>query len=221
MVSEKVPLPVRQGLIEISKLSNEQVQQLVSILRETPADQFTSPPKMAAAIRGALKGVDVDAKHLAQAIGSLYIALFESELPREVFADTIVSAMDLVDEKKSFTDRLGALLDIAPISMAFRATVLAESQPNIFASADVVVSVRPLFQANDQPPTHSVLTYTLIIQYQCHDRRELHVGLKEADIRHLREILDGAEKKMASLKSWLQVSDVTNVSLDEKKVEAS
>ena len=56
-----------------------------------------------------------------------------------------------------------------------------------------------------------MLTYTLIIQYQCHDRRELHVGLQEADIRHLREVLDRAEKKMASLKSWLQASNVTNV----------
>ncbi len=212
MAIEELPNTVRHGLTEIRKLSSGQVQRLVTILSETPADQLTTPLKMAAAIRGALKGVDVNADRLAQALGSLYMALFGSGLARDVFPDTIVSAMDLAEEEsKSFADRLRSLLDIAPISMALRAITLAESQPNLFLSTDVVVSMRPLFQTDDQPPTHSVLTYTLIIQYQCHDRRELHVGLQEADIRHLREVLDRAEKKMASLKSWLQASNVTNV----------
>jgi hypothetical protein len=152
------------------------------------------------------------------------------EMPLDKFVDELADAMtssgihDLAltkDARKRFVYNMHKLLDVAALSFLAKAHALQAEHERLFRDAKVLTDLRPVFHDPDEPPVDMIVEYTLKIIYHDgsrHQHREIYMAMDSDDITHLKEALERAEKKAASLKMLLQSKNLTQMpSLSEAR----
>lgn len=218
-----IPEQYKKGLVAISKLSDSEISLLAGALKQLPSTTWLKQD-VAAAIRKALPGWEPKkADDVALTLQSLYQVRASSEVSLKEFVGDLVDAMEASGrpelqiasaEQSHFVQKLETILGLESPAFLAKAGVLQRDHEHIFHAAKILTDLRPVFHAPDEPPTDVILEYTLKIVFHDGGRhREMYMALDAQDIAHLREAIDRAEKKTASLKSLLESKGITSLRL--------
>ena len=105
-----------------------------------------------------------------------------------------------------FAERIQQLVTIRDLRVAAKALDVSTEYEHVFSSARVLTDVRPVFPDDDTAaPAAAVIVNNLKLDYYGPDGslREFHVALDRADVISLRDVLDRALLKTASVRKLL------------------
>jgi hypothetical protein len=149
---------------------------------------------------------------LVRSLLSLYQARGTSEATLGSFVNDLADAVMAsgmpefaLDEagRVRFIDNMRLLLGVESLVFLAKANALQRDHERLFHGAKILTDLRPVFRTADEEPTDMIVEYTLKLVFHDGSRRhrELYMVLDERDMSALRESIDRAEKKAASLKS--------------------
>ena len=209
-----VPSSDREGLSQLLRLSEGDLDRLIAAIRETPPvlrrGEFTSQVASKA-------NISADAGEIVRVLTVLYSVRAETELSLSDFADVIRESVEqdqafdgikLSDDQwETFKVRLSTLLSLDhSLGVVAKAIFLLTDHPHVFHGARVFTDLRPVFGADPaQPPVAGVIVHQLKITYHEGDElKEFFVALESEELRRLFLILQRAETKARSLRSLVQ-----------------
>lgn len=215
-----IPEQYEDGFVEIRRLKEDQVRELVSALKEEP-----SMLSRADLQRGIERRVSPDLSSKLDTIMETLISLYGLrdrtglELPdfvevvSEMVDESYVEGLGFTDEKdrERFKAELTQLLSIDALDIAARATdILYERERTIHGMPRIFTDIRPIFGADPEAGLRgAVIVHTLKVRY--HDGRrveELFLGLDTEHVNELIGVLERANSKAEALKQFLEDKDV-------------
>jgi hypothetical protein len=218
MASLRIPEQYRSGIAKMISLSEESVQELISILEGEPPmlNQEELPDRVTPKIR-TIPAADL--KETIKALLSLYII---KEDPLADFIEDLSQAMQespfeelklSEEEYERFKERLYKLLSINSLYLATRAVTLLQARDSYFMDAQVLTDIRPVFglELNGRPPAAMIIHTLRVEVYQGDESKELFIGLDDGDLDTLVEVLGRAKQKSESLQSVLEAAEVTYI----------
>jgi len=160
-----------------------------------------------------------DVGSLMSATVSLYVIRGRSDvsLSAQEIADGIMSS-SLIAESQVFTpekkqilsDRIIKLLDCdKSIGVTSKAFDVMTEHENVFCDARILSDIRPVFANQPETADAAVIIHNLEIGFHCNgERQEIYVALDTRDIKHLKMIIERAEKKDKALQSIIRQSNI-------------
>lgn len=154
-----------------------------------------------------------DAAAIKRVIEMMYNVRTYSDVGVEEFADDVCDALievgqlQLADVAK-FRERLARILSIDSLNVASKAVLLHNEHEHDFCSARILTDVRPVFGDDPGlPPAGVIIVHTLKLSY--HEGaggrlQEIYMSLGSHDIQELRDVLNRAETKAATLRASLE-----------------
>lgn len=199
---------------------------MVSLLRE----EFPGLNDSDALAELASRATDLsseDASDIVEVLTTLYIlrARHESSIPD--FVEDVGRALAEAEGEElklsgedfdRFKDRLTELLGVELFGIESKALDVQFENERTFRSARIVTEIRPIFGPDPQdPPTGAVIVHMLRITYGERNRsRDFFVALDAEDASTLGKLLDRADVKTQSLKSFLALTGLPHINLGGK-----
>src|SRR5262249_9184415 len=123
--------------------------------------------------------------------------------------------LSLTDEEKpAFEMRLERLLKIPVVATSAKVQRLRFEYPNVFRDAKIITDMRPIFEQPENRPVGCALSHTLKLTY--HDRagehKDIYLALDGMDLEILKKAIKRAEMKATTLKSFLEVAGLPDLS---------
>jgi hypothetical protein len=216
----RIPLPFREALSLLAALDDDTARRMVDDVSAAPS--FLSVAQLQDVVRRTFpEDQQVEADRVVPAILSLRRAT------RVSTTDNVAEAASRsVDLKLGAAERKrlhGLLAELLPLP-AFRSTgtaieLLTQNERN-YQSARVLTDIRPVFaeEVSDRP-SGAVIVQTLQLQTWGvgTDPEMLHVAMDEFDLREIRDVIDRALAKTATLKTLLEEQDMTHFELDKRE----
>lgn len=198
-------------------LSDQEVSTILDELRTSP---IGPRHQVEAAVAARLSNHPPALIHkILTAIYALYDVRGLAEAPVDEFVDDLVAAMRetgsaelAVEERESVVRRLHAVLAVDPLAVRAKAHALQRDHEHIFHDAKILTDLRPVFSTPDAEPEGVIIEYTLKIVF--HDgarHKEVYMALDASDLSRLREIIQRAEMKVASLSAMLDAKNITHL----------
>jgi hypothetical protein len=200
-------VPPRHGkaLETIALAEDQHIADLVAALSEAAPSLVNSV--LAERVNQAVPGLDdSDAANIIDAILSLMATERSQALARDAIAGAVAQSSSLAipdDLRERFASRLTELLAVPTLRIALKAHDLGTEHAHVFAQARAFTDVRPVFDDDPSaPPKGAVIVDTLKIEYfdERLSRTAFFVALDHLDLTHLREVIDRALAKTASLR---------------------
>ena len=226
MADLTIPEQYERGFVEIRRLEEDQVQELVSALEdESP---MLSRADLQQRVEQKLSfDLSNNLDEIMETLVSLYALRDNAGLTLPDFVEAVTGMVDESDieelkfaqeeERESFKSKLDQLLGLDSLDIAARAAdILYERERTVHGIPRVFTDIRPIFGADPEAkPRGAVIAHTLKISY--HERgqvRELFVALDTENVNELIDILQRANSKADALKQFLsdtglQYVDVT------------
>jgi hypothetical protein len=215
-----IPAQLRAGLESLASLTPDQAAEVVGAV--SSAEPFKSVRELEAVVRDALPST---AKAPAERIVASLISL--SSIARSSDIETVSEAvsqsdrLELDDEARAaLRGVMDALLRSKAVFSTASAIELLTQHPQNFRASRVVTDIRPVFAEDaSEPPMGAVLIQTLQLQTwdRNGDSETLYVAMDEADLRELRDDIERAIGKTATLRAMLDEQGVAYFQLDEKE----
>jgi hypothetical protein len=215
-----IPKEYARGLAALTALDDEEFSAFARALAEVPATS-RQRKEVTAFIQTKLgEGRPRNVDALMRALLSLYQArAFAETPPIEEFVEDLAIAvkdsglpeLDLDEEGRNrFVRNMRALLSVDTLVFLAKANALQRDHEKIFHSAKILTDLRPVFHGVDQQPKDMILEYTLKLVFHDGSRRhrEIYMVLDSRDMVALRDAIDRAEQKAASLKSLCESNDI-------------
>lgn len=230
MASLKLHEKIVTGLEKIPSLTEENFQELVSVLESYPlklyqqrifdedaASQVSTFPKS-------------DAKAIVTALFGLYVGRVGVDVDTSTYVNDITESLKEVKGESAewlaadeslgqFKERLTRLLSIKPLEVVAKANDVLIANGQTYLSAQILTDIRAVFgESVEASPAAAVIVHMLNIEYyQNGERQEFFVALDTADIGDLMKTLERAKTKAESLKRLLASTGVTYVEVSEAK----
>ena len=216
-----VPIPFRWALEAVEQLDAEAAEKLV--------DNFT-----AAATFGQIEGLQkavpevfppnrrADAERLVPALLSLLGQLRGT--PSGRIAKSVSQSADLELSEEARTrlyERLLPLMASKALSSTANALELLTQQPRNFSAARVLTDIRPVFPEKvEDLPDGAVIVQTLQLDSWTRDgeTESYHLAMDDADLQALRDAIDRAMTKTATLRRFLAEAGLPVFELDERAI---
>jgi hypothetical protein len=116
------------------------------------------------------------------------------------------------EERVQFEMRLDRLLKIHAVILAAKVQRLRLEYPKTFHDAMILTDMRPVFDNTEDRPVGCVISQTLRIAYhEDGEYKEFHVVLDADDVQAMKEIIQRAETKVASLRATLNVANLPDL----------
>jgi hypothetical protein len=213
-----IPPEYEIGLIKILILPEEALRSLHSVLKDAPP--ILNPKKRASSLFGKVDGIDeADVEPIISTLYSLYVAQANLGLSANDFVSDLMAALEesLVkqgsatpEKREQATRRLIDLLSIPRLKAEAKAVEVLHEYEHALSRVRILTDIRPVFDDNPEgKPSGVVLVHTLKITYlESRELKNFFVALDESDIKMLKNALDRAEKKGATLKSLFSSEEV-------------
>lgn len=222
--SLEIPEQHRLGLAKLRELSDENINQIISVLQRMPLTAMKRK-EIGSSLASVIPNLTAeDLEKIADTLFSLYYIRANAEVSVAKFASDVCRAFqDTVTEKFTedkfahFKDRITKLLGVDPLTVASKALVLQSDYENSFCDAKILTDVRPVFGARvEDQPAGFVITHTLKVEYHDDrvDHREFYVALDQDDLTTLRNVLERADKKAKSLQALMAKAGVPRLNTD-------
>lgn len=216
----RIPPRFLPGLTALASMEDETVEALQAALQEVP--EVLSTDRLVEHVRDAAPALpDDQAVETLEALLSLMTLLPEDgegviNLARDV-ADS--PDLDLTDEERqTFVERLTPLLELDSLTLAARAFDIVSEHDRVFHDARILNDLRPVFGPDPADgPKAAVLVATLKIDY--HVTRgpvdSAYFALDQTDLLRLRDVVDRALAKHASLRGLVESMNMPYWEYDE------
>ena len=206
----KLPDAVQEALQKLIELPEDQYEELkqavgaaepslaAEVVCKSVADGTTVPPETSTQITMALLGIQ-----RAQRRGNVDMVVLLEDVWNAVKDNISLQDGDGSSHQR-LTDRLyGLLTGGNAVFVTSKANELMTEHPHVYCPTGTHIStdIRPIFTA-DMRPSAAVIVHQLEITYHADpdgERRRFFVALDISDIRHLKALLERAEKKEAIL----------------------
>lgn len=208
----RIPPPYQPGLQALADMGDETAAGLIEALRgET---RLLTTDRLAEHVSDHVPELSGSADDIIEALLSLITLLPEEGNGAEQLATDVAYSRDLEIEdapRATFSSRLQDMLEIESLAVAARASDVVTEYSRVFHDARILNDLRPVFGADPgQGPKAATLIATLKIDY--HPPRgsldSEFYALEHADLLRLRDVVDRAIAKHASLR---QVTDKLNL----------
>lgn len=141
-----------------------------------------------------------------------------SDIARRVASSPQFVRPDELDEGLAM--RIAELLRCDSVRIYSKALALGSRHERLFVDAQVLTDLRPLFGENIEQqsrPEAMLISHTLNLHYVDSDgaHDNFFIVLDDEDLLTVRELLDRSTRKSAAMRSLLQESGVTYLSLEE------
>ncbi|HMJ03891.1 MAG TPA: hypothetical protein VK506_13190 [Conexibacter sp.] len=217
MASIGVPLAYRESLTALADLPESDAQRLVDAIAALP--KFSSVSEIQAAARQALEDeaggrADLLIPPLLSLRGQI------RNKPGDQLSEVLSLSTDLDlpdDARARLRVRAGAILASPALATTAIAIDLQTQHHRNFQGARIFTDLRPVFQEDvDESPSGAVIVETLQIQTwdRDGDRETLFCALDETDLLELRDVVERALKKVATLKRMLDDQGLPYFELD-------
>lgn len=218
MAKVRIPDQVKPGLIELSKLTQNNFDGLIDFVRNAKAE--FKPDILLVKLKSYLKDVnEQEIEHLLKTLISVF-SFFETtnktatqiiqDLVNAILSDEITS--DCSDEQISLLEtRLTALLAInSPFKLSSKAVTLVRDYERIYLDARIINDIRPVIsKKHEKTLTGALILHTLKIEYQdINGTQELYIALDTNDIQNLRKKLEEAEDEINTIKKIINQADI-------------
>lgn len=218
---KRIPQRYQAGFEKIRKLSPEAVTALIEAL-----EKLRSPIGLKGILPNISEQVTIlkreDVEDIVRTLYSLYDFRVDSETPLPEFVSDLIDAMrasgkvSLVipeEETNEFRDKIIKLLSLKEPTIISKVEHLKTDYANIFHDAKTLTDIRPIFATPGERPVGAAVVHTLkIVYHESSEHREFYVALDADDLQQLIKILQRAEAKGASLKSFLKSSNLQDLS---------
>lgn len=224
MASLRLPEPLIAGLSKIPSLTEESIQEILSVLENYPptiqqhrvfnqelgAQLKTIPPDIAKSVMEALYGL-----YAGRAGATITLQAYiqdVAEALQDVRRDSTAWAQS--DETLTkFKERLTRLLSVEALNLVSKAYDILLEHSQTLSDVRVISDIRPVFgQAVEGSPQAAVIVHMLKIDYREAGRpKEFFVALDTKDLQYLMDALTRAQSKTESLKAVLATSGMTYI----------
>ena len=216
-----IPEEYKGGMTTLLELKDAPIQELISALESAPlAMNYRTLSERVAPQVASIPREDVE--EILEILVSLYVVRTSADVPVPEFIIDLCEAMDesgdeslqIPSEKRdNFSQRLINLFSINALSVAAKARSVLVDHEHALCSARMFTDIRPVFgEQPDELPMAAVLVHTLKLTYHHGNQlKEFFVAMDTEDLANLKEVVERAEKKAASLKSVIGVAKVPYV----------
>lgn len=212
-----IPERYEDGFRELGSLSELEFNKIEEGLSKAPLTSSVSKLGQVFSSIEELKLVDVD--EIFSSVGSLIAFIEREEIIEEIVQDIVALCEDgeliAPENKKDFEKRLEILINNKQIYYAAKAEGLVNDYSNIYLLSRIVSDIRPVFDIHvDGDILGGLIVHNLNIHYQSHEEpfhKDISLTLTLEDLKTLREMLDRAEKKEASLKKVFEKSGMKHL----------
>jgi hypothetical protein len=216
-----IPAPYRAGFAKIKRLSPTELESLATALEDVPATgRLKGLTTAVAQLVPSLRRQDVDS--ILRTLFSLSVLLTDEETPLSENLSSLTGAMQASDnrelalsdeERVEFEKRLERLLTIKGVALASKVRRLELEYPNTFHDAIILTDIRPVFDKPEKRPVGCSISHTLRITYhQDGDHKEFYVVMDSEDLEAIKKVLQRAEAKESSVKSFLKSVNLDDLS---------
>ncbi len=116
-------------------------------------------------------------------------------------------------ERIEFERRLERLLTIRKVALASKVRRLELEYPNTFHDAMIFTDIRPVFDKPEERPVGCSVSHTMRITYhEAGEHKEFYVVMDSDDLETMKKVLQRAETKASSVKSFLKNSNLIDLS---------
>jgi DNA-binding transcriptional ArsR family regulator len=202
--SLRIPAPYQPGLQALADMGDESAAALLEALRDET--RLLTTDRLAEHVGDCVPELAGSANDIIEALLSLITLLPEEGNGAEQLASDVAYSQDLeIDDapRAEFSARLQAMLEIESLAVAARASDVVTEYGRVFHDARILNDLRPVFGPDPkQGPKAATLIATLKIDY--HPPRgsldSEFYALEHADLLRLRDVVDRAIAKHASLR---------------------
>ena len=216
----RIPEQYRPGLARIRSMDDISFTELVTALSNYQV--IAGFAQFCTRLTTLVKSLSrVEINNITRALFSLAPSLADSETPIDTTVSELVDAMrasgreDLKlthDDEDKFKSRIIKLLNIDSLNLSAKASLVRIEQSRVFCEAKILTDMRPVFRQASAKPIGSVINHTLKIEY--HEdgvHKDFYVALDAQDLSKLKGVLERAETKAGSLRSFLKESDLPDL----------
>ena len=218
-----IPKRYYSGFEAFAKLDSDAEQELFSAL--TNISPTLLPDDLASQVSSTVKGIiPNETKQIIGMLISLYYLRNEREQVDE-FAEDLTKAVNRTEDisksaswsQENFKIRLTKFLNInGALEIASKAATVLTDHDHVFCNARVITDIRPIFGSDlTVSPTAALVVHMLKISYhENKEHKEFYVALDSNDVQKLQEILERANTKARSLKTFLGKTDTVYLDLE-------
>lgn len=219
MASLRLPEPLITGLSKIPSLTEENIQEILSVLENYPPT-ILQQRVFDQEIASKLKTIPIDdAKAIIEALLGVYAGRAGTTLTLPIYIQDIAEALQ--DEKRDstewtesdetlaqFKERLTRLLSVNAVNLVSKAYDVLLEHSKAITSVRILSDIRPVFgEEIEGTPLGAVIVHMLKIDYREAGRfKEFFVAMDTKDLQHLIDALMRAQSKTESLKAVLATS---------------
>jgi len=215
----QIPPQYRPGFLKIRKLSGSDFDALLQTLQKSP-----TPAGLASVVSYVCEGVGGiskdDVEDILRALYSLYAFQSDEEAPRKTLVAELARAMQglgeqsLPDsERAEFERRMNSLLSLPTLETSSKIDSLKLEYPNTYVDSRILTDIRPVFSKPDQEPVGFVVSHTLKVEYhKSTEHKEFYVTLDSDELKSMKEVLERAELKAASVKKLFKTASLSELS---------
>ena len=208
-----VPEFVKRGLKALAALPEDAVKELLAVLGEERAT-FASTD-FSRRVASKVSGVEEqDVISIIQTLLSMYRARQDYGVSTDVVFGNLASRPDefevTSEQRAQIESRLPDFLNLESLTVTAKSFSILTSHERIFIKTQILTDMRPIFGDDDSgKPKAAVIVHMLKLTYrQDEEDVDFFVAMDTEDISKLRDVLDRADKKAASLQTLLEATDV-------------
>lgn len=216
-----IPEEYEVGLAELIKLSNDSVQEIISALESVaPSIRYKSlADRLAPKVSSVPKDELEEIIEVLYALNSIRTGV---EVPTDFFVDDICEAINESDSEllteasgvcELFKKNFIRLLESKTLEIASKSAMLLREHGKTYCSARVLSDIRPIFgESVETAPVAAMVIHTLKITYHQGDSlKDFFLAMNTKDVQKLKELLNRADAKAASLKTFTVASKTSFV----------
>jgi hypothetical protein len=201
------------------RLKSAAIDELVRALESSPIARDSK--EAAARIADAVPSIPTS--DLASIVDTLYalyrVREFRDASPRTFLAELVQGIRShpesqlTQDEIGLLRERFERLLSIEHLNTLSKAFRLQREGERLYCEAKILSDIRPVFEGGvTSKPENAVITHTLKIHYhEGGDLREVFIVLDKDDLSSLREVVERAQLKDATLRTFLREANLQNL----------
>ncbi|HJZ12926.1 MAG TPA: hypothetical protein VJ521_12285 [Acidobacteriota bacterium] len=207
-----IPDQYAPGLAEIASLPDAEIHAIVSSLQGSPP--LLDVKSATALISSKTPSIsNRELRNFLVALLSLYSLRAVRQLNTDDLVEEIIKAMrrsrkpELVldaEKENRFRERLRMLLGFEALTTASKAVFLQHEHEHPFCHARIFTDARPIYSDDpNAPPSAMAISHMLKLAYHKgsrNDVEEIHIALDMSDLLKLKELIQRAESKAASLR---------------------
>ena len=127
---------------------------------------------------------------------------------RDIMPPRIVAPKEKAFDQAAFERKLISLLSVESLTLSTKASVVQHEYERLFISARIITDVRTVFNQAGTEAVGAMVVHNLNVKYsQAGEFKEFFIAMDDADIGKLRQLLDRAETKTATLEGLIKKTD--------------